>query len=126
MLRAIHGVQCLFAGLTFGNPGDMSTSSHLSRMARRLRSQRSPANDGQHRSAVGGMWDEVGQLQFEFLVSEGLAPDSYLLDMGCGSLRGGIHFISHLEPSHYFGIDRTPRLLAAGETELERAGVAGK
>jgi SAM-dependent methyltransferase len=95
-------------------------------MARRLRSQRTPAGDGRHRSAVGGMWDEVGQLQFEFLVSEGLAPESHLLDMGCGSLRGGIHFISHLEPGHYFGIDRNPRLLAAGETELERAGVTGK
>jgi SAM-dependent methyltransferase len=46
--------------------------------------------------------------------------------MGCGSLRGGVHFVRYLEPGHYFGIDRNPKLLAAGESELERAGVTGK
>jgi SAM-dependent methyltransferase len=72
------------------------------------------------------MWEEIGQLQFDFLVSQGLEPEHYLLDMGCGSLRGGVHFVKHLEPGHYFGIDRNPKLLAAGESELERAGVTGK
>ena len=81
---------------------------------------------GWHRRAVGGMWEEIGQLQFEFLVGQGLRPEHYLLDMGCGSLRGGVHFIKHLEPGHYFGIDRNASLLAAGQSELERAGVTGK
>lgn len=87
---------------------------------------RPPLPRNWHRGAVGGMWEEIGQLQFEFLLGQGLTPEHYLLDMGCGSLRGGVHFVKHLEPGHYFGIDRNPKLLAAGESELQRAGVIGK
>jgi SAM-dependent methyltransferase len=72
------------------------------------------------------MWEQIGQLQFEFLVGEGLTPEHYLLDVGCGSLRGGVHFVKHLQPRHYFGIDQSAKLLAAGESELVRAGVTGK
>ncbi len=32
-----------------------------------------------HRGYVGGMWDEIGQLQFDFLVSKGLKPDSFFI-----------------------------------------------
>jgi SAM-dependent methyltransferase len=87
---------------------------------------RRPPSSEWHRRAVGGKWDEIGQLQFDFLVGEGLRPEHYLLDVGCGSLRGGVHFVKHLEPGHYFGIDQSAELLAAGESELERAGVTGK
>ena len=79
-----------------------------------------------HRAAVGGMWEEIGELQFEFLVGQGLTPEHYLLDVGCGGLRGGVHFVKYLEPGHYFGIDKSAKLLAAGESELERAGVTDK
>ncbi len=46
--------------------------------------------------AVGGMWDKVGVLQFDFLMKQGLQSHYALLDVGCGSLRGGIHFIKYL------------------------------
>ena len=39
--------------------------------------------------AIGGLWDEMGKHQFEFLQSKGLEPQHKLLDIGCGSLRGG-------------------------------------
>ena len=42
---------------------------------------------GAHRDFVGGMWDEVGALQFEYMQSAGLRPGHRLLDMGCGALR---------------------------------------
>jgi SAM-dependent methyltransferase len=71
-----------------------------------------------HRTAVGGLWDEVGRLQFDYLVGCGLKPHHYLLDVGCGSLRGGVHFIRYLERGHYFGVDRDRELLEAGR-ELE-------
>jgi len=29
---------------------------------------------GKHRELVGGLWDEVGRLQLDFLVREGLQP----------------------------------------------------
>jgi len=52
-------------------------------------------------SAVGGMWEQIGQLQFDFLVNHGLEPNHKLLDIGCGTLRGGRHFITYLVPGNY-------------------------
>ena len=73
-----------------------------------------------HRQYVGGMWDEIGRMQFDFLVSQGLRPHHYLLDIACGSLRAGIHFIPYLEPGHYLGIDKEADLIRAGvENELD-------
>jgi len=74
-----------------------------------------------HRGAVGGLWDEIGRLQHDFLVGQGLQPEHYLLDIGCGSLRGGVHFIAYLEPGHYYGVDKNLELLEAGRRiELPR------
>jgi SAM-dependent methyltransferase len=75
------------------------------------------ASEGQplwHRQAVGGLWDEIGRLQFDYLVSQGLAPHHRLLDVGCGSLRGGVHFIAYLDPDRYSGVDRSAELIEAG------------
>lgn len=78
---------------------------------------------GRHRDAVGGAWDEIGQLQLRFLVERGLRPHHRLLDIGCGSLRAGIHFVDYLERNHYFGTDLSESLLDAGYTvELSEAG----
>jgi hypothetical protein len=70
-----------------------------------------------HRRYVGGLWDEIGGLQFRFLVDQGLAPDHVLLDVGCGALRGGVHFIRYLDRGNYLGIDKEAGLLAAGVRE---------
>jgi SAM-dependent methyltransferase len=74
-----------------------------------------------HRNFVGGLWNEIGKLQFDFLVAEGLLPNHTLLDIGCGSLRGGVHFIPYLEPGNYLGIDKHADLIAAGKSELGMA-----
>ncbi|MBA2678145.1 MAG: hypothetical protein H0U76_07115 [Ktedonobacteraceae bacterium] len=72
-----------------------------------------------HRSYVGGLWDEMGTLQFNFLLKEGLQPHHYLMDIACGSLRAGVHFISYLEAGHYLGIEKEEKLIQAGiEKEL--------
>ena len=68
-----------------------------------------------HREEVGGLWDKIGKLQFNFLKKMGLKPEYYFLDVACGSLRGGIHFIDYLESGHYFGIDKDKELLEAGK-----------
>jgi len=75
---------------------------------------------GAHREFVGGMWDEIGSLQFEFLKNQGLAPNHRLMDIGCGCLRGGVHFVPYLEPRHYYGIDINASLIEAGKKELLR------
>lgn len=81
---------------------------------------------GIHRRVVGGFWDELGQLQFDFMVAQGLEPRHRLLDVGCGCLRGGLHFIRYLERGHYFGLDMNPTLLEAGRQELSSAGLLDK
>ena len=72
-----------------------------------------------HRSAIGGKWDELGKLQFDFLVSKGLSPESTLLDIGCGSLRGGVLFAGYLNKGNYYGIEKEEALIvAAKEKEI--------
>jgi len=71
------------------------------------------------RTYVGGLCEEIGKLQLDFLVGEGLLPQHYLLDIACGSLREGVHFIAYLEPWHYLGIEKEKVLVHAGiEKEL--------
>jgi SAM-dependent methyltransferase len=59
-------------------------------------------------AAVGGMWDVIGPLQFQYLKKYGLAPHHRMLDIGCGTLRGGRHFIKYLDPERYVGVDMSP------------------
>jgi SAM-dependent methyltransferase len=65
----------------------------------------------------------MGVLQFEYLRSQGLQPEHYLLDVGCGSLRAGVRFAQYLRPGHYYGVDADSDLLRRGRRELTRVGV---
>ena len=74
---------------------------------------------GQHRAFIGGVWEELGVLQFETLKAQGLKPSHRFLDIGCGCLRGGVHFIPYLNAGHYYGCDINEGLLNVGyEDEL--------
>ncbi len=76
-----------------------------------------------HRRTIGYVeeWEQHGQAQFDYLVEQGLRPEHYLLDIGCGPLRGGVNFIRYLEAGHYYGVDKNAAVLeeAAG-LELDR------
>ncbi|MBL1216991.1 MAG: class I SAM-dependent methyltransferase [Planctomycetes bacterium] len=76
--------------------------------------------------AVGGMWEEIGQLQFDFLVNEGLQSHHTMLDLGCGTLRGGRHFIGHLNPGNYHGMDISPKALEFARLLVEVEGLTDK
>jgi SAM-dependent methyltransferase len=82
-----------------------------------------------HRRTIGNIrrWEEYGRLQFDYLANAGLAPGHYFLDVGCGPLRGGIHFIRYLEPGHYFGVDKNAAVVEeAIAVELPRHGLEGR
>lgn len=100
----------------------------LGRTLTALRKQRvpGPSDPNWYRTAVGGLWEEMGRFQMNFLVGSGLSPSSNLLDVGCGSLRGGRHFIRFLDPGHYVGIDHHPYLLEEGRTIIREEGLAQK
>ena len=92
-----------------------------------LESIRERTGRGEHRELVGGLWDEIGHLSFDFLVDRGLKPENHFLDIGCGCLRVGVHLVEFLEPQHYFGLDLSQNLLDAGyEVELEARGLQRK
>ena len=73
---------------------------NLSKLKRIIR------NEGRH-GLVGGTpyAKEKGPFEIEFLKEKGLLPEHLLLDIGCGTLRGGIHWIRYLQPHHYAGLE---------------------
>lgn len=80
-----------------------------------------------HRRYVGGRWDEIGRLQFEFMLAQGLRPEQVFLDVGCGSFRGGVHFIPYLDAGNYLAIDKEEEIVRRGmERELGRELVESK
>lgn len=50
-------------------------------------------------------FETEGRLQLAALLRHGLRPDSKLLDIGCGCLRGGYWLIHFLQPGCYCGIE---------------------
>jgi hypothetical protein len=59
---------------------------------------------------------EAAKFQLDFLQRQGLCRDTTFLDIGCGCLRGGIHFISFLAPGRYLGMDISAEVVRHGIT----------
>lgn len=76
--------------------------------------------------AVGSQWEELGQLQIDYLICYGLKPYHRLLDFGCGTLRAGRHFIRYLNPTCYTGIELSSAALDYARQLVERSGLADK
>lgn len=72
------------------------------------------------------LWALKRRFQFDFLRSRGLQPEHRLLDIGCGTLRGGIPLIEYLEPEHYVGIEARAEVLQEARKELAEAGLEHK
>ncbi|MCW3475801.1 class I SAM-dependent methyltransferase [Limobrevibacterium gyesilva] len=82
---------------------------------------------GNHRDVIGGLWDELGALQADFLKANGLRPQHTLIDIGAGSLRAGVKLVPYLDSGNYYAIDLQAALLEAGYVrEIEPAGLAGR
>jgi SAM-dependent methyltransferase len=67
-------------------------------------------------------WED-GELLFEFAKAHGLLPEHHMLEIGCGALRAGRHFIRYLEPGHYVGLDHSAHVLSAARREVELEGL---
>ncbi len=82
-----------------------------------------PAGASHYRAYVGPpeRYDLVAAIQFNLMTSLGLREGHSLLDIGCGSLRGGRLFIPYLLPGRYFGLEPERWLIDEGvRNELGR------
>lgn len=79
-------------------------------------------------SAVGAprLWKIQRDFQIQFLRQVGLKPQHYLLDLGCGTLRGGIPIIAYLQKRHYCGVEVRPEVLEEARKELEESNLLHK
>ena len=64
------------------------------------------------------LYKKSRDFQIKFLKDVGLTPEDYLLDIGCGTLVGGIPIIHYLEKSHYYGIETRSSVLEEARKEL--------
>ncbi len=72
------------------------------------------------------LWAMKRQFQFDFLTGRGLVPEHRLLDIGCGTLRGGIPLIEYLQAGNYTGVEARAEVLDEGRRELADAGLEDK
>lgn len=72
------------------------------------------------------LWEMKRRFQHQFLVAEGLMPPHALLDLGCGTLRGGIPLIDYLDPGRYVGIDVRPEAITEARRELAEHDLQSK
>ena len=84
--------------------------------------------DAQRHSLVGrpDLWQMKRAFQIDFLRRQGLKANHRVLDIGCGSLRGGAALIAYLEPHGYCGIDVRESVLAEARRELLREKLSAK
>ncbi|WP_310992299.1 class I SAM-dependent methyltransferase [Aequorivita marina] len=66
------------------------------------------------------LWKMKQDFQILFLNSRGLKREDRLLDIGCGTLRGGIPIIRKLDRGNYCGIDVRENVLAEARKELKQ------
>ncbi|KAB2005732.1 hypothetical protein ERO13_D11G266800v2 [Gossypium hirsutum] len=81
----------------------------------------------EHHSNYGEPW-AGGRDVFEFLAESSLlTANSHVLEIGCGTLRVGLHFIRYLKPEHFHCLERDElSLMAAFRYELPSQGLLHK
>ncbi|MEM6816992.1 MAG: class I SAM-dependent methyltransferase, partial [Bacteroidota bacterium] len=59
------------------------------------------------------------EFQINFLKRHGLSPDHKFLDLGCGTLRGGIPVLKYLNTGNYYGIDIREETIIEAKAEVK-------
>jgi len=72
------------------------------------------------------VWKYTREFQFQFLLDQGLQKNDTLMDIGCGTLRGGIPMIQYLNNGNYYGIDVREEVLNEGRKEVKDAKLENK
>ena len=75
---------------------------------------------------ASNVWKQARAFQFQFLKEQGLQKTDTFLDIGCGTLRGGIPLIDYLVTGNYYGMDVRDEVLKEGKDEIRTAKLEGK
>ncbi len=92
----------------------------MNKYARTLTEQE--LRDERYKQLLGGgrqSWDARGEAQLRFMQSMGLQPSSRMLDIGCGPLRAGTHFIRFLDRGCYSGLDFNPSFIDLAQRTID-------
>lgn len=89
------------------------------KLARKPEPTELKSGDAHYRAYVGPpeYYDQIAALQCSLLFTAGIRENHNLLDLGCGSLRGGRLLIPYLQPGHYYGIEPNRWLVEEGIRE---------
>lgn len=71
-------------------------------------------------------WKLKQAFQISFLKNHGLKTKDIFLDIGCGTLRGGIPIIRFLDIGNYYGIDIRKNAIEEAKKELKEEKLQGK
>ncbi|WP_417237095.1 MULTISPECIES: methyltransferase [Flavobacteriaceae] len=75
---------------------------------------------------ASNVWKQAREFQFQFLLTQGLKKTDTLMDIGCGTLRGGIPMITYLDSGNYYGLDVRKEVLVEGRKEIKNAKLENK
>jgi len=84
---------------------------------------------GVYKNYLGGgaeKWESRGLFQLSLLRAAGMLPSSRLLDVGCGPIRAGVHFISFLNEGNYYGVDYNNSFIKTASLLVTEKGLSGK
>jgi SAM-dependent methyltransferase len=81
-----------------------------------------------YRSAIGAEkdWERHGDLQRDFLISQGLTPRNTLLEIGCGTGRLARKIAPYLGMTNYVGVDISEGAVRSANALSEEEGWAAK
>lgn len=101
--------------------------SPLTRLRRRLALLFATKEERRHaRVGPAHLWKMKREFQIAYLKRMGLAPGQRFLDLGCGTLRGGLPLIEFLDPGNYTGLEVRAKVLEEARAELAEAGLEAK
>ena len=84
-----------------------------------------PLVDDAH-DLIGGDPETLGPWQLSLMRQYGLQPRHRLLDLGSGTLRGGLHFIRFLDQGNYVGVEPLAKLVDIGRDLLRKTDLENK
>ena len=63
-------------------------------------------------------WRQTRDVQLDYLKEHELRAEHTLLDLGCGTLRGGVPIIRYLNDGHYVGVEARAEVVEMAKQEL--------